>query len=123
MSNHASLQRLWIEAKGHCFYCGCETWLPEPGQVQQRMSADRPKRRMATREHLKGKLEGDPLTKGSDLVLACHHCNLERGRQQQRVSGPEILQRRSHPWKYGYVGLRHALAMDPNYLNPGAPDL
>lgn len=110
--NRPQLLRLY-EADPHCHWCGIETVLPpaEGGYP------NRGKMRMATRDHLVSKILGDPLARGSEIVLACHRCNLDRAYAEAKEVDPEVMRRRSHPDKYGYTSLRHALQSDPNYLS------
>lgn len=118
-NDHAALVRLH-EADPHCHWCGVETWLPVSGAPKQSGAQNRPHKRMATRDHIESRNQGDPLRRGKEVVLACHQCNIRREQKETRDIDPEIKRRKSHPWKYGYINLRHALAVDPNYLNPSA---
>lgn len=115
MSNgdHAQLVAMH-EANPKCYWCGRMTWLPNSGE---RLILKGAKARMATRDHLISRNEGDPLSRGSEVVLACYRCNCKRAENEHAAMDREVWNRKSQPVKYGYVNLRHALAVDPNYLD------
>lgn len=70
--------RLYLEADGKCFWCGCDTVMPEGWYGHP----ETPPKNLATVDHLfeRGKPGRVVTAMGEQrLVLACWSCNQERG--------------------------------------------
>lgn len=105
-----SVGDLFKASGGLCWYCGCDTWLPgfrRRMQIRKQFGivAGVPgsglalTRRMATREHLHRLADGGANAR-ENLVLACHFCNVTRGRAtpgQHRETIARAIAARVHP--------------------------
>lgn len=91
-------ERLWIENKGVCFYCGITTELPKRGSNPKKKPLN-----LATLDHLRTRLhiaydvDGNPLpgcrhepnnTNEERTVLSCWSCNQVRGIMDQKSTQP-----------------------------------
>lgn len=103
----------------HCHWCGIETWLPVSGDEFGKIRGG-PGRHMATTDHLVSRLESPENARSVETVLACAGCNERRAMLAEKALSPDERARRNNVRKFGYVNLRHALAVDPNFLNPSA---
>ncbi|WP_314101018.1 HNH endonuclease [uncultured Stenotrophomonas sp.] len=108
--------------QGRCFYCGFVMWLSSPDELILRSRASRAYQ--CTAEHLLARQDGGKDV-ASNVVAACHLCNLRRHRRPNPAPSAEVyrahVRQRVAKGKWHPPDLRVAMVAASQELFIGKP--